>query len=112
MAQMIGASMTLETLEKIVSAMKAKAKAGDENGGKYFNMTIAVNNDAPRYGQNVSMFAAQSKEDRDANKTKFYVGNGKTFWSGDGEFIPAKYDPNATSAPTETAATTTDDLPF
>ena len=113
MAQLLSTSIKRGDLETIVKAMKAKEAAGDENGGKYFNLTISVNDDAPRFGQNVSMYASQSKEDRDAKKPKFYIGNGKTVWAGNGEFMPPKYDPNA-AAPAAAPSTgkPEDDLPF
>ncbi len=109
MAQLIGASMTLDNLKKIVSVMEAKAAKGDVNGGKYFNLTISVNDDAPRFRQNVSITAEQTKEAREAKAPKFYVGNGRTFWAGNGEFVPPKED--AAPAAAVTGATAGDDEP-
>jgi hypothetical protein len=72
-----------ETLQTMLDTL-------DRKGEKGIALTVAVNDDAANYGQNVSAFVSQSKEDREAKKPKFYVGNGKTFWSNKGEFIPAR----------------------
>ena len=64
----------LETLETLVSTLKKK-------GDKGISLTISISDTANDYGQNVSSYVSQSKDDRDAKKNKFYVGNGKTFWT-------------------------------
>ena len=46
-------------------------------------MTISTSDKNNDYNQNVSAWVAQSKEEREAEKKKFYVGNGRVFW-GDG----------------------------
>ena len=64
----------LETLETLVSTLKKK-------GDKGISLTISISDTANDYGQNVSSYVSQSAEDREAKKNKFYVGNGKTFWT-------------------------------
>lgn len=64
---------TLETLLKTIQAKQEKGVA----------ITISLNDETNSYGQNVSSFVSQSKEDREAQKKKFYVGNGKVFWHND-----------------------------
>lgn len=90
-----------ETLETLFKGAEAKGLKGIE-------ITVARNNEPNQYGQNVSAYVSQSKEDRDENKPRFYVGNGKTFWT-DGTNINA-----IKTEPTEKKAETTksDDLPF
>lgn len=56
--------------------------------GKYKNYTIAVNDEVNEYGQNVSMYVEQTKEERDAKKKRQYVGNGKVVWT-DGTIVSA-----------------------
>ena len=83
MAQIINAYVKLEVLEQVVAALKAKNEKG-------FGFTIAVNDEARNYGQNVSSYANQTKEQREAKKEKFWFANGKTVWSDKGEFVPPK----------------------
>jgi hypothetical protein len=45
--------------------------------------------DETRYGNNVSAFDSQTKEERDAKKPKDYLGNGKIFWT-DGKISVAE----------------------
>ncbi len=49
--------------------------------GKYKNYTIAINDETNQFGQNVSMYEEQTKEQRDAGEKKKYIGNGKVFWT-------------------------------
>ena len=55
------------------------AKQGKESEG--VKITISLSDQPNKYGQNVSSYVAQTKEQREADTPKFYVGNGKTFWS-------------------------------
>ena len=48
--------------------------------GVYYNFTIAIN-DETKYGNNVSMFDAQTQEERDAKAQRNYLGNGKVVWN-------------------------------
>ena len=97
-----------ETLELLVKTLQTKASQGDEKGGAGVSLTVGVNDDANTYRQNVSASVAQTKEQRDAKAKKFFVANGKTFWSNKGEFIPSKEAP---PQQTETSDEI-DDLPF
>jgi len=72
--------------------------------GTYKNYTIAVNDETNKFGQNVSMYAEQTKEQRDAKAPKTYIGNGKVFWT-DGKITKA----TAKDAP---PAADNSDLPF
>ena len=64
---------TIKQLELLL----AKAK---ENG-KGISTTISVNSDVDQFGNNVSMWIAQSKEQRDAKAPRNYVGNGTVVFS-------------------------------
>lgn len=101
MAALIESYMKLETLETIVSVLKAK----NEKGVK---MTIALNNEQDTYGNNCSMWVSQSKEDREAGKKKFYTGNGKVLWT-DGQITKSEKDQ---PKPTSKKIDTFDDTPF
>jgi hypothetical protein len=70
-------------------------------------MTISINDETNNYGQNVTAFAAQTKEQRDAKADKFYVGNGKVFWT-DGTIVTAKKPDEPAAQPSDSKP----DLPF
>jgi hypothetical protein len=70
--------------------------------GKYKNYTVSISDQVNEYGQNVSMYVEQTKEERDAKKTRQYVGNGKVVWT----------DGNITKAQKETETLMEDDSPF
>lgn len=92
-----------ETLQTIVDVLDKKG----ENG---VSITVSINDESNEYGQNISSFVKQSKEDREAKKKRFYTGNGRVFWN-DGKIVNGE-------KPTESAqADATDsggdgDLPF
>ena len=54
----------------------------------FSSIDLSINDDVNDYGQNIKAYVSQSKEDREAKKDKFYVGNGKTFWT-DGKITVA-----------------------
>jgi hypothetical protein len=85
---------------------KEKFIAGKE-GAVYVNLTMAVN-DETRYGNNTSVYVAQSKEEREAKKQRQYLGNGKVLWTDNNIFL-AEREPQAEPV---TTATEKADLPF
>ena len=91
-----------ETLKILLDTLEAKQEKGVE-------LTVALNDEVNQYGQNVSAWVSQTKEQRDEKKQRFFTGNGKTFWS-DGKITVAK------DAEPEAAETVKDepglDLPF
>lgn len=76
-------------------------------------VTIAVNDEANTYNQNVVVSKAQTKDERDAKAPKVYYGNGGVVWT-DGKVTLAPKKDNAqpqTAAPSNDSAPV-DDLPF
>ena len=71
-----------EKIELILKTMNAKNIDG-------ISLTVAGSDKSNDYGQNLSAYVAQTKEERDEGKKKFYVGNGKIFWN-DGKIINGK----------------------
>ncbi len=61
----------------------------EKKGEKGINLTISINDESNQYDQNISGFVSQSKEEREEKKQRFYVGNGKTFWT-DGKISVVK----------------------
>ena len=52
-----------------------------QSDGSYKKLTISISDTTDKYGNNISIYEEQSKEQRDAKTPKSYVGNGKVFWS-------------------------------
>jgi hypothetical protein len=99
MAKMIAVSIDLSKIDK--AKIKSKDKEGNpfKNGAQYYDITISVNDTKNEYGQDVSVFDAQSKEQREAKENKNYLGNGKVFWSSDGQSSAAPSTGNAKEEP-------------
>jgi len=52
-------------------------KSKDVNDKGYVNITIALNEKVDQYGNNVSIWVNQTKEEREAEEPRNYLGNGK-----------------------------------
>jgi hypothetical protein len=103
MAQLINVWIKKEAIELMLKKINNTNATG-------IAVDVSVNNEANNYGQNVAVSVAQPKEDRDAKKPKYYVGNGKTVWSNSGEFIPPKDNKQQQQQQPETNQS--DELPF
>lgn len=90
MSQLQDIWIKAETLETLASTVKKK-------GDKGIAITISVSDEANEYDQNVTAYVSQTKEEREAKKNRFYVGNGKVFWTdGNPAFVPKKSDSSHT----------------
>lgn len=94
MAHLISLSIDVSKIDK------SKLIKGEK--GTYANLTIALNDDKDQFGNDVSCWLKQSKEESDNKAPKTYLGNGKVFWSS-----YAKVTQNPTNRQEEH-----DDLPF
>ena len=94
------------TLETILKALNSK-QGKDAEGVK---LTVSLSDQTNNFGQNVSVYVAQTKEQRDAKTPLFYVGNGKTFWSKGETPVPQREEPK--QEPKPVTAGDEDDLPF
>lgn len=92
-----------ETLKTLYQTLEKKGEKGIE-------LTISINEETNDYGQNLSAFVKQSKEQRKAKKPRYYVGNGKCFWT-DGAIQIADEQPQAEQEVYNTDDES-DDLPF
>lgn len=54
--------------------------------GQYLNLDVAVRDETNQYGQNVSLYVSQSKEERESKVAKTYLGNGRVVWT-DGKAV-------------------------
>jgi hypothetical protein len=93
-----------ETLETLLKTVTAKG----ENG---VSITISTSDETNNYGQNVTGFVSQTKEQREAKAGKYYVGNGKVFWT-DGKITVAKKKEDATAPAPAPSQESFNDLPF
>ena len=89
------------TLQTLLDTVRKKGEKG-------ISLTVSVSDESNEYGQNVSAYVSQSKEQREEKKPRFYAGNGKVFWT-DGKIVKA-------DKKSETVSTQDDDgddeLPF
>ena len=73
MGAIIRYSLNLDKLDK------SKVIKGKK--GTYYDLTLTVNDDISQFGDNVSVYDTQSKEERQAKAQRNYVGNGKVVWT-------------------------------
>src|SRR5690606_7807575 len=92
-----------ETLKTLFQTLEKKGEKGIE-------ITLSINDESNDYDQNISAYVSQSKEDREAKKPKYYVANGKTFWT-DGKITVAKKKEVHNAEPV-TSQEAEDNLPF
>lgn len=92
-----------ETVELLYKAFQ---KNTEING---IGITISLNDESNEWGQNVSAYLSQTKEEREEKKKKFYVGNGKTFWTDGKITLGAKKEDKVEVAE---VIDDKDDLPF
>ena len=74
MAQLVAVSIDLTKIDKSRIVEGAK-------GGKYVNLTLSINDEEDQYGNNVSLWQSQTKEEREAKENRLFLGNGKSLWS-------------------------------
>lgn len=99
-----------ETLETLLKAVMKKSLSGIE-------LTVSISDESRVFegkggsvAQNVSAYVSQSKEERESKKDKFYVGNGKCFWT-DGSIVVATTG-DSQSQSKNSKSDDDDDLPF
>jgi hypothetical protein len=80
-----------ETLKTLLETVEAK-------GDKGVAITVSLSDDTNEYGQNVTSYVSQSKEDREAKKNRYFVANGKVFWT-DGKVTIAEKKASTTQTP-------------
>lgn len=80
-----------------------------KNGKKYLNMVVAEKRETDQYGKTHTVYAQQTKEEREAKAEKQYLGNGelKEFNSGVQQAASNQVD-----KPFEAKSEHDDSLPF
>lgn len=100
MASLNSLYIKAETLETLAKTVKEKEMKG-------VSITVSISDTPNDYGQNVTGFVEQSKEDREAKKPRYFIGNGNTFWT-DGKITVVKKDKQVNKEQTNEEP----DLPF
>lgn len=100
MSKMLTGSIDLNKIDKTKIVTTDKNGNAFENGAKYLNVVVWLNDEADKYGNNASIQISQSKEEREAGVKATYIGNLKE---------PQSRNNEPTSAKRESVA---DDLPF
>jgi hypothetical protein len=72
---------SLNTIYIKAEVLKVLADTVAKKGDKGVELTISLSDEANQYGQNVSAYVSQTKEQREAKTPRYYVGNGKTYWT-------------------------------
>lgn len=94
-----------DVLKTLLSTVQAK-------GDKGVSITVSLSDETNQYGQNVSGYVSQTKEQREAKANKYYVGNGKVFWTDGKVTVAAKKEQGTVSAPSPDSGGSNDELPF
>lgn len=101
MAIILNTSINLSEIpkDKIINGKK----------GKYLPLTITVNDELDKFGNQGPVVVGQSKEERDAKAPKTYLGNVKVVWTnGNTQKLEGQPQQQTTQAP----AAAENDLPF
>lgn len=91
---------SLNTLYIKADVLNTLAETIKKKGEKGVELTLSLNNNANDYGQNVAAWVSQSREERDAGKKRYYVGNGRTIWTSGETPVPDKVNKSATERTT------------
>ena len=104
MASIINASINLNDIpkDKIINGAK----------GKYLPITIVLNDDFDKFGNQGPITVGQSKDERDSKAPKVYLGNVKVLWTNGQNVNVAPKDGQQQSTPAKKVAMVEDDLPF
>ena len=93
MASIISASIDLTKINK--------SKIYEGKKGKYYPITIVLNDEPGQYGDSGYIMTEQTKDERDAKAAKEYLGNVKVVWTN---------GQNVTTADNKTAQQTNVDV--
>lgn len=108
---MLTGSIDLNKIDKTKIVSTNKDGKPFDNGAKYLNVVIWINDEADQYGNNASIQISQSKEEREAGGKAIYIGNLKFPQSRDNEPTSAKKE-SFEQVADDFLAQVADDLPF
>lgn len=106
--KIIAAQIDLSKIDKSRIVKTDKSGQPFKNGQQFYDVTIILNDEPDRFGQDVSIANGQTKEEREAKAKRTFIGNGKTIFSKEAQQkeTPASNQNPSSSAPAD------DDLPF
>lgn len=76
---MLTGAIDLNKIDKTKIVTTNKYGEPFENGAKYLNIVIWINDEPDQYGNDASIQVSQKKEERDQNIKPTYIGNLKEF---------------------------------
>lgn len=94
-----------DVLETLLKTIRTKGEKG-------ISIDISINDESNTYDQNVSAYVSQTKEQREDKKPRYYVGNGKCFWTDGKIEIAKKKAENIEVHNAEVVTEVEPDLPF
>lgn len=100
MSKLLTGSIDLNKIDKTKIVTTDKNGNPFENGAKYLNVVVWINDELDNYGNKASIQISQSKEEREAGGKAIYIGNLKEPQSRNNEPTSAR------------SASVADDLPF
>ena len=104
MASIISGNINLSKIDK--------SKIYEGKKGKYYPVTVVINNEVGEYGDSGYIMTEQTKEQREAKEQKSYLGNVKVIWT-DGQNVSTADKPvQAAMQMHQPAQTEEPDLPF
>ncbi len=104
MASIISANIDLTKIEK--------AKIYEGKKGKYYPITIVLNDELGQYGDSGYIQTEQTKDERDAKLPKSYLGNVKVVWTNGSNVDPAPRDGENAPQQAMQQSSSEPDLPF
>ena len=112
MASLSSIYIKAETLKTLLDTVTTKGENGVE-------LTISLNDESKSFErkdgtksyQNASAWVSQTKEQREEKKDRYYVGNGKVFWT-DGKITLAEREQAGGIEEAKVIPPQKDDLPF
>lgn len=78
MSKLMSLSIDLSKIDK------SKITEG-KNGAKYYSLTIELKDEKDQYGNDLTAWTTQTKEDRESKVNRTYLGNGKIIYSSNTE---------------------------
>jgi hypothetical protein len=78
MSKMLIGSIDLNKIDKTKIVSTDKDGKPFQNGAKYLNVVVWVNDAPDQYGNDASIQLGQTKDDRDAGQKATYIGNLKS----------------------------------
>ena len=104
MASIISANIDLTKIDK--------SKIYEGKKGKYYPVTIVLNDEPGQYGDSGYIQTEQTKEERDAKQPKSYLGNVKVVWTNGDNVSAVQTQGSPQQASIQMQAPAEPDLPF